>query len=97
MSFIDVPLFPLSDDAGDALNPGLGDPTPEWEIAKLTRTQREERVTRLVEQANRIYRMGVDLAEGREITASAILFHGPRPCDASGRHTRDPRQHRDRD
>jgi 3'-phosphoadenosine 5'-phosphosulfate sulfotransferase (PAPS reductase)/FAD synthetase len=62
---------------GDPLNPDLDTPTPPSVIAALTRLQREQRVTSLVEQAYRIYDQALDLYLGnRELVARCILFSG---------------------
>lgn len=60
----------------DPINPGLGDPTPAEIIARMTRPQREDRVTNLVKQAHRIYQDGLGLAQGRSIRGSVLLFSG---------------------
>jgi 3'-phosphoadenosine 5'-phosphosulfate sulfotransferase (PAPS reductase)/FAD synthetase len=60
----------------DPINPGLDDPTPVEIIAKLTRPKREQRVQNLVTQAHAIYNQGLNLAAGRTVKGSVLLFSG---------------------
>lgn len=63
--------------AGDPLRPDIIAPTPDGVIATLTRSDRELRVGRLIEQAHEIYDTAVDEhLQGRELVASAVLFSG---------------------
>jgi 3'-phosphoadenosine 5'-phosphosulfate sulfotransferase (PAPS reductase)/FAD synthetase len=61
---------------GDALKPGMDDPTP-WEIvASLTKAERETRVEHLIEQAHQIHADAMKLAEGKKIMGHVLLFSG---------------------
>lgn len=61
---------------GDPLRPGLEDPTP-WEIvASLTRSQREQRLHHLIDQAHDIYAEALKLADTKPVMASVLLFSG---------------------
>ena len=70
----------LWDDAelftGDPVAPDLNQVCPPTVVASLTRSQREQRVTRLVEQAHQIVDMAWDLAEGRMRAAWCVLYSG---------------------
>lgn len=69
--FDDADLF-----TGDPLNPDLIQVCPPTVVASLTRTQREERVTRLIEQAHHIVDSAWELADGRMRAAWCILYSG---------------------
>jgi 3'-phosphoadenosine 5'-phosphosulfate sulfotransferase (PAPS reductase)/FAD synthetase len=70
----------LWDDAelfsGDPLNPDFEQVCPPSVIALLTRPQREQRVTRLIEQAHQIVDKAWELAEGRMSAGWCILYSG---------------------
>lgn len=61
---------------GDPLNPDTIEVCPPTVIAGLTRAQREERVTRLVDQAHTIVDQAWELAEGRMRAAWCVLYSG---------------------
>ena len=69
--FSDTELF-----SGDPLKPDCDQVCPPDVVASLTRPQREQRVTRLVEQAHQIVDKGWELAEGRMRAAWCILYSG---------------------
>ena len=70
--FDDADLF-----TGDPLNPDYEQVCPPTVVAGLTRTQREQRVTRLVEQAHEIIDKAWSLhASGRKRAAWCVLFSG---------------------
>lgn len=70
----------LWDDAelfsGDPLRPDMEQVCPPSVVASLTRTEREERVTRLVEQAHEIVDTAWELADGRMRAAWCLLYSG---------------------
>jgi len=70
----------LWDDAelftGDPLNPDFDQVCPPTVIGTLTASQREQRVTRLVEQAHRIVDTAWTLADGRMSAGWCILYSG---------------------
>lgn len=62
---------------GDALNPNLTQVCPPTMVASLTRAQREQRVTRLIEQAHHIVDTAWnDLSDGHTRAAWCILYSG---------------------
>ncbi|WP_207760620.1 phosphoadenosine phosphosulfate reductase family protein [Mycolicibacterium sphagni] len=61
---------------GDPLRPDLDRVCPPTVVATLTRSQREERVERLIEQAHQIINTAWDLAEGRMRAAWCVLYSG---------------------
>ena len=64
---------------GDPVHPDLDTPTPAAIVATLTKPQREERVTRLVEQAHQIVDEAIE-THGRNRTvaqAQSALAFGP--------------------
>jgi 3'-phosphoadenosine 5'-phosphosulfate sulfotransferase (PAPS reductase)/FAD synthetase len=71
MLFDDADLF-----TGDPIEPDFVQVCPPSVVATLTRSQREARVTRLVEQAHQIVDRAWDLADGRMRAAWCILYSG---------------------
>jgi 3'-phosphoadenosine 5'-phosphosulfate sulfotransferase (PAPS reductase)/FAD synthetase len=73
-----TPLFSEADFyEGDPIDPDRDRPTPTEVVATLTRTDRELRVSRLVEQAHGILNDAIaEHAGNRNVTAEAILFSG---------------------
>lgn len=69
--YSDTDLF-----SGDPLNPDLEQVCPAEVVAALTRPEREQRVTRLVEQAHEIVDSAWELADGRMRAAWCILYSG---------------------
>ena len=69
--FTDSELF-----TGDPLNPDFEQVCPPSVIAELTAVQREQRVTRLVEQGHQIVDKAWELADGRMSAGWCILFSG---------------------
>lgn len=61
---------------GDPLNPDYLQVCPPTVIAGLTRPQREERVTNLIQQAHQIVDTAWELADGRTRAAWCVLFSG---------------------
>jgi 3'-phosphoadenosine 5'-phosphosulfate sulfotransferase (PAPS reductase)/FAD synthetase len=62
---------------GDPLRPGLEEPTPTDEIARLTATQREQRVEHLIRQADEILGMALEAhAQNHTISGTCVLFSG---------------------
>lgn len=62
---------------GDPLRPDTVSPTPAQIVARLTRTEREQRVERLVEQAHMIIDRAWEIhGEGKMLAASCVLFSG---------------------
>lgn len=62
---------------GDPVDPGDDHPTPPEIVARLSPTDRERRVEKLVEQANRIVDQAVAVhLDGRQLVASCLLFSG---------------------
>lgn len=61
---------------GDPLNPDYHQVCPPSVIASLTKTQREQRVTKLVEQAHHIVDKAWELADGKMRAAWCILYSG---------------------
>lgn len=62
---------------GDPLRPDLDTPTPSSLVGRLTRRDRETRVTRLIEQAHGIYDDAIATRlDGRELIADCVLFSG---------------------
>lgn len=74
--FINVPLPIFAEEDGDAINPGLRVPTDIYEVARLTRSQREERLGNLIKQAYDIYQLSLDALDGREHMGSLISWSG---------------------
>lgn len=74
--FTDVPLPIFAEEDGDAINPGLRTPTDIYEVARLTRPQREERLVNLIKQAYDIYQLSLEALEGREHMGSLISWSG---------------------
>lgn len=62
---------------GDPLNPDLETPTPASIVATLNRTERENRVRKLVEQSQSILDNAIEKHRGnRQIVAKCILYSG---------------------
>lgn len=62
---------------GDPVHPDLDTPTPAVIVATLTKPQREERVTRLVEQAHQIVDEAIEThGRNRIVVAQCVLFSG---------------------
>lgn len=74
--YTNVPLPIFAEEDGDAISPGLRAPTDIFEVAKLTRPQREERLDNLMKQAHDIYQLGLDELGGREHVGSLISWSG---------------------
>lgn len=63
--------------SGDPTRPDMATPTPPEIVARLTRPQREVRVTALIDQAHQIITDALDThTQGRAIVARCILFSG---------------------
>jgi 3'-phosphoadenosine 5'-phosphosulfate sulfotransferase (PAPS reductase)/FAD synthetase len=78
---------------GDPLRPGLDDPTP-WEIVTtLTRSDRERRVTHLIEQAHEIHETAKLLAGGKPIVANVLMFSGGNDSTVLGHLFKDTATH----
>lgn len=69
--FDDADLF-----SGDPLKPDLIQVCPPTVVASLTRPEREQRVTKLVEQAHQIVDNAWQLADGRMRAAWCVLYSG---------------------
>lgn len=74
--YFNTPFPIFAEEEGDALNPGLRAPTDIYEVAKLSRPQREERLDKLIKQAWDIYQLALDALEGREHMGSLISWSG---------------------
>lgn len=61
---------------GSPTQPDLITPTPPEIVFRLTRRDREARVSHLVDQAHAIHEEGVALAGDREVVGQCILFSG---------------------
>lgn len=62
---------------GDPLEPDMDTVTPPTVVAKLTMSQREQRVAHLVAQAHKIVDMTWDIhGEGHRLAATCVLFSG---------------------
>lgn len=78
---------------GDPLRPGLDDPTP-WEIvATLTRSDREQRVLHLIDQAHEIHESAKQLAGGKPIVANVLMFSGGNDSTVLGHLFKDAATH----
>lgn len=63
--------------AHDPLWPALDEPTPDELVARLTRPEREARVTALIAQAHLIKDLAIDQhLAGRQLVATCVLFSG---------------------
>lgn len=74
--FTNIPLPIFAEENGDAINPGLRAPTDIYEVARLTRPQREERLENLTKQAYDIYQLSLEALDGREHMGSLISWSG---------------------
>ncbi|WP_433756331.1 hypothetical protein [Nocardia sp. CA-135398] len=69
----DPVLSEIQDADGDPVHPGMAAPTPIGDVARLTRSQREIRVRRLIEQAEQIVQVAVSAhLGGRRIAALCV-------------------------
>lgn len=87
-------LFPVSSAwQGDALRPGMDDPTP-WEIiATLTKPDRERRVKFLIDQAHAIHETAAGLAGNKPIKAHILMFSGGNDSTVLGHIFKDTATH----